>query len=183
MDGNINFRYSPNPQRKLKRFNRLIIDLKNDYLKGVNNYPPTFVESFALMLNYDVKKIITDDYDEDDALELKMAQSEATIIPVANGESHLAITYRKCKNMGHRVNNCPDKQMQLCQLSFPSQSHCYALFNQVSLSHLLKKVINKKIKDLKNLMLIDCASTVCLFTNCKMVQNIRKSQFHMCLGT
>ena len=48
--------------------NRLIIYLKHDYLKCVNNYPPMIVESFALMLNYDANKTITDNDDDVDAL-------------------------------------------------------------------------------------------------------------------
>ena len=90
-----------------------MIDLKNDHLKGVNNYPLTFFESFPLMLNCDAKKIIADD-DEDDVLEISMSHWEAAPITGTDREFPPAIACRKCKKMGHCANNFPEQEMKLC---------------------------------------------------------------------
>ena len=74
------------------RHKRLIIDLKIYYLKGVNKHLPTLVKSFVLMLNYDVKKNVTDDYDDYHALKINMIQREATPILGADREFHLVTT-------------------------------------------------------------------------------------------
>ena len=83
-----------------ERRSRLMINLKNDHLKGTNNCPYIPVECFALMLNYDTKRTNNDGYDGSDALEVSVAQREDAPIPGANGELCSSVSCHKFKKDG-----------------------------------------------------------------------------------
>jgi len=96
-----------------------MLELKNEYLKGVNNYPPTFVEAFSLLLNYQAKK---QSKPGDDKLEISMLQREATPVPGIDGEVHPLIQCFKCKKMGHYASNCPkNADHNFCQLAIQNE--------------------------------------------------------------
>jgi len=72
------------------RYEQLITKLSNDYVKGINNYPTTFVEYFALLLNYiprvnPVKPQRGIDNDDEHETGLTLAQRQAKPTLGTNG--------------------------------------------------------------------------------------------------
>ena len=164
-----------------KRHGDVQLELVNDCMKGMNNYPTTFSDCFALLLNHKSDKKRCSPVPPNQENDLNLAQRQVTPIAGTDGEMHPGITCNKCNKKGHCANKCPEVgNMSACQVDV---STCVANFNQVSLSRRIEKVKPLTFKDLSNFILLDYASTVHLFMNHRLVQNVRKAFFPLHLGT
>ena len=153
------------------RYSKVQEELENDFLKKLNNYPQTLTEAFTLLLNHKkVKKGSTTD--EGIALSQRQVKPTSGI----DGELHPNISCNKCKLYGHYANKCPS----IAATNLFQMGVC---FNQVSVENRLKKVSVLSKEDLKDLILLDCASTMNFFMNRLLLKYIEYSNLPLYLGT
>ena len=111
-----------------------------------------------------------------------MSHHEAVKIHSTDVEFCLRTVCHKHKKMSHCARNFPEQGAWLRKCTLLTPAQCHANFNEVPLSYQVKKVQKDKIKHLKNVILVDCASTAHLLANSKMVSNAYKTHFSLCLG-
>ena len=127
------------------RCGKLEIKLANDYVKGINNYPPAFAECFGLLLNHTPSKSSKpnkgkDKNDKDHEGGLALVQRQAKPTSGANGKVCSNIECKKYKSHRHHASYCPGiadedakEGVGLAQFRMHvPPSECHVNFNQIA---------------------------------------------------
>jgi len=161
------------------QFGEIQIELHNDFLKGVNNYPASLQEAFSLLFNHKKAKKPLPFKGKEDAPEkdgIVLAQKEVKPTPGIDTKLFPNMECLKCKQFGHYGNQCPG-------IIGKNLSQIGMMLNQVSIEQRLEYVSLIPYEDLKYIILLDCASTVNFFINKDLVTNIHHSPVPLYLGT
>ena len=168
------------------RHGQLMIELANDYVKGINNHPPSFAECFAFLLKHTpsrMNKLIKIKDDEKHEVSTTLSQRRAKPTPGSNGNLYPNMQCNNCELWGHYSSHCPNKKKEdgaeglgLSQVQEHSPpSECYVNFNHVSFLKRAKQVIPIDDK-LKDLIILDSTSTVHLFKNKKLASDLKTAK-------
>jgi len=158
------------------RFGNLLTDLDNLYSRGVDQYPKNLVEAHALLVNYQPPRshVPKPPPDKTDGIpgngsELFFAQL-GTPVPGTDGNTHPNIQCFACKNKGHYANMCPkEDEVQFFQSTVNDDSTA----GQETDFTFTSVVGSREMTIPKTWVLLDSQSTVSVFCNAKLLQNIR----------
>jgi Zinc knuckle len=151
------------------RYGTLLADLSNTYAMGKDEYPEDLSAAYTLLVNYvtpanaRVREVVRTTHtpvvpQTPEATAMTFAQ-KAALKPGTNGLTHEGVTCYNCQDAGHYAVDCPSGTNNGTTLV----QHAYSLA-QTKASGLDPSWI-----------LLDSQSTVSVFMNPDMLQNIRKS--------
>jgi Reverse transcriptase (RNA-dependent DNA polymerase)/Zinc knuckle len=153
------------------RYGTLLADLSNNYAMGKDDYPADLTAAYSLLVNYktptNVKiKEVTAHVPVHATATVLTAPPEATAMTFAQKAAHDGVTCYKCKASGHYAADCPvgtNAGTTLVQ-------HALSLAQTKGASDFATTGIDP------DWILLDSQSTISVFKNPHMLQNIRKSE-------
>jgi len=164
------------------RFGKLIEDTENDYVKGQDRYPKTVLAAFNLMIyvKQDPQNIMRMLGTTSDGVAFtNLGEDDDTVHANIGKKDKSGITCFKCKEKGHYSNECPKKSEQedqtgtqlLLDGAEEMESTNY-FFCQVD-QHREEHSFHQSNKLPQTWILLDNQSTVDVFSNPSLLQNIR----------
>jgi hypothetical protein len=173
------------------RYGTLIVDLKNQYLRGKDEYPTDMHAAYSLLLNYvtptnarekgshpqsNVTTSGKHNTPETSALTFAQRAATGTKIPGRNGLTHDAITCFSCNYMGHYATECPGTGASSTAVAksdtapVPTKGTTLTQF-----AYMMAQSAQPDTGIDPNWILLDSQSTISVFRNPDFLKNVRES--------
>jgi Reverse transcriptase (RNA-dependent DNA polymerase) len=181
-----------------RRYGTLWADLENQFARGNNQYPTDLTEAYSLLVNYkppfpirakDSDKQIIVPKTSNDSVYSEMTGTtllgSTEPVPGTDGVLHRGITCFACTNKGHYAPECPKATAtgtQHLQVNTPTSNASPPRTHDTDLSY--GYTFTQPPESIpRTWILLDSQSTVCVFNNSNLLQNIRKSPHPLRVAT
>jgi hypothetical protein len=166
----------------MKQYGALWADLENQFSRANNQYPADLTGAFNLLLNFRPTPSTPNNRRGNQTPEstqtgLTFVQNSAAVAGTT-GVLHANIKCFNCNEKGHYASNCPEpnsQEVQLLQLSTKHSEYTSGFtFAQMSTQNFIFGQTQRNLI-LDTWILLDSQSSVSVFKNRRLVQNIRDS--------